>query len=285
MIYLIVILTTTKLNITFITMTDKNINITEEIVSILFNEKEHEGTVKIISDTTAYSLVFYNDDTSTILHQFTNVNNKNKIQYTKFESKKDPGAKCIMFEKLITIKFDKNSGPAFNAFVENLENINERTNVYVCHPRSGHIKYVGTMKDQKYDGFGTEYYKSGNIKYQGDFSNGMYDGSGTFYADNNNIKIISHTICNGVPTGVGVISYNKKQKKIDLTELISDCQNLNPTSVNFVQSVAEIALDIEEIIDNNTNHKFVLSYLLNEINTLKRRVVELETKHQSWKLF
>lgn len=52
----------------------------------------------------------------------------------------------------------------------------------------GELFYDGHMKDDEYNGKGTEYYSNGNAKYKGEWKNGKYNGKGTLYNKDGSIQ-------------------------------------------------------------------------------------------------
>ena len=49
------------------------------------------------------------------------------------------------------------------------------------------VKYIGYIKDKKYDGYGKLYYNNGMIHYEGDFKKQMFNGYGIKYNEEGSI--------------------------------------------------------------------------------------------------
>lgn len=75
-------------------------------------------------------------------------------------------------------------------------------------------KYVGTLKDYLYHGYGIIYYENGNKMYEGYLSNHLYHGSGILYYKEGNIQYDGNWIC-GSRNGFGTEYYKNNNKKYE----------------------------------------------------------------------
>lgn len=49
------------------------------------------------------------------------------------------------------------------------------------------IKYIGYIKNEKYDGYGKLYHRNGKLFYEGNFKDHLFNGYGIKYDENGNI--------------------------------------------------------------------------------------------------